>query len=111
ARDARFRSQEGFLTDLRGTGLPVTILPQVPGSEPPVVVRALATTLAGRGTDGPPPAAEPPSLQAADPPKPALDVPSASRLDPGLLSPRIVVVCGSGGVGKTTISAAIALRL
>src|SRR3989442_1232329 len=50
ARDARFRLQERFVTDLRGTGLPVTVLRQVPGAEP-VVVRALAATLAGRGTD------------------------------------------------------------
>jgi anion-transporting ArsA/GET3 family ATPase len=112
AADQRFAVQRGFLRELRRHA-PLLTLPDVPSLDPKVVVGELALEMAGEGRGErmldrvrEEPRRSPPRasvLRGSDPAETDLV---------GLLEEsRIVVVCGSGGVGKTTISAALAVRL
>jgi anion-transporting ArsA/GET3 family ATPase len=110
AADRRYALQRGFLRDLRRRA-PVLTLPDVSSLDPTAVSARLAVVM----NDGH-------ELQSAAPRK--LDTPQRGGAHRGrgkaigagdlielLEDRRIVVVCGSGGVGKTTISAALAVRL
>jgi len=106
-RESRQRSR---LRDLEPAG-PVLRLPELVGGDGPDLVRALTDELL-RGAGGP----RTPSIHAERTVLRAVATHasvsrSARRRRAPLGLPRIVVVCGSGGVGKTTISAAIATRL
>lgn len=106
--------QASFVQQLDRAG-PTFVLPEVelePGrAAPPALVEALAGRI-GQTEPGPDPAGG----NASDRhpwPTPDSTEPDArgGSLDEHLGGARIVVVCGSGGVGKTTISAAVATRL
>jgi anion-transporting ArsA/GET3 family ATPase len=100
--DRRYRLQRGFVSELQRAG-PMLVLPELAPRDPPSLVVSLASIIAGGSPT-------------------AWDDQRAGRLRPGsapgqtgqalanlLSGARIVVVCGSGGVGKTTISAALAV--
>src|SRR5207248_5481816 len=89
--------------ELRRSG-PGIDLPEIPGLDPPGTVSALAAYI-----DGSPAPAPAPGRSVT--PAPRTTLPSPRTLGDQLDGARIVVVCGSGGVGKTTISAAVAIRL
>lgn len=97
ALGTRFRGQAAFLADLRRAG-PVLALPDVPGAPPVELVRGLASTMRDRPGQG-----------AAGGDWPSMD-PLTASLGDHTAGARIVVVCGSGGVGKTSVSAAIAIQ-
>ena len=109
ASDHRFALQRGFVRELRRHA-PVLTLPDVPSLDPKVVAEALAGEIgAAPGASG---------LAAKRRPARRRSRPVSARpaLEPvdllGILARhRIVVVCGSGGVGKTTVSAALAVGL
>lgn len=111
AADQRFALQRGFLRELRRHA-PLLTLPDVPSLDPKVVMAELAREMAGEGRGDRDldrvrdEARRPPSSASA------LRASNLGEADlVGLLEgSRIVVVCGSGGVGKTTISAALAVR-
>jgi anion-transporting ArsA/GET3 family ATPase len=120
-REARHRLQARFLAQLRGLGVPVGELPEVPVAFSPAVVARLASDIAGTPV-AVPPAGEQDRLRKgrAQPSGSAANVragrisaerPAGRDLEHLVEGARILVVCGSGGVGKTTISAALALRL
>jgi anion-transporting ArsA/GET3 family ATPase len=106
--EARRRTQRPFVRELgvgRPPGEPLT-LPDV--AEPSARQRTahLANVMLGAGEEAAIPAHRGrPADQERAPEGPA------GRLLDHLQGARVVVVCGSGGVGKTTISAAIAVRL
>jgi anion-transporting ArsA/GET3 family ATPase len=100
----RGRVQARFLKQLRLASPPVLEVDDRPGVEGPDLVRQLAAGLAGRATGAAAPGRGGPSR--VEPPRSI-----APSLDGLLDGAGIVVVCGSGGVGKTTISAALAVRL
>jgi anion-transporting ArsA/GET3 family ATPase len=111
AADDRHALQRGFLRELRRHA-PVLTLPDVPTLNPRDVVAQLTLEMGAPASR-----AEVARSPEEDRPRRA---PSRThpRLDPArfdlvelLEGSRIVVVCGSGGVGKTTISAALAVRL
>ena len=98
AREARAEpAQGGRAPDVPAAG------PQ-PRSRPRRALRAGPT--AGRSGDDVSPARRPPPKRDRQPSGPALDL-DAVLDDPAT---RIIVCCGSGGVGKTTTAAALALR-
>jgi anion-transporting ArsA/GET3 family ATPase len=110
AADQRYALQRGFLRELRRHA-PVLTLREVPSLDPRMVTAELAREMAGQ---------EPALDATADaqgsrrptttPSRDAATLGDADLI--GLLEgTRIVVVCGSGGVGKTTVSAALAVRL
>jgi anion-transporting ArsA/GET3 family ATPase len=101
ALEARFRGQAAFLAELRRAG-PILALPDVAGAPPVELVRGLASTMRERPDRDDAPAAG--AWPAIDPPS------MASSLGGHTAGARIVVVCGSGGVGKTSVSAAIAIH-
>lgn len=120
-RDRRHRLQQGFLKAL-ADGPPLFRLPDVLGHSPRETVRTLAAEMRGVGPNHA--ALEPTVGKAGRPVSPSvtrgLPARSATRrrrrdVSPGLEERlggrRIIVVCGSGGVGKTTVSAAVAVRL
>jgi anion-transporting ArsA/GET3 family ATPase len=101
ALEARFRGQAAFLADLRRAG-PVLTLPDVPGARPVELVRGLASTMRDRpGQDDGAAGGDWPSMDPTS---------TASSLGDHTAGARIIVVCGSGGVGKTSVSAAIAIQ-
>jgi anion-transporting ArsA/GET3 family ATPase len=111
AADERYGLQRGFLRELRRHA-PVLTLPDIPSLDPRDVVAELTVEMGPSRS----PAKPAPSTEEHVPRR------APSRADPGLdparydlvellEGSRIVVVCGSGGVGKTTISAALAVRL
>jgi anion-transporting ArsA/GET3 family ATPase len=103
AADDGAAAQKGLLRELRRHA-PVLILSDVPTLDPRDVVAALAAEMTG--VPAPVPNAATPA------PAPAPSRTPTSRDLVGLLGEtRIAVVCGAGGVGKTTISAALAVRL
>lgn len=115
-RDRRHHLQQRLLKDLAQAG-PLLRLPDAAGRSPRETAFALAAVM--RGAD-PDPAV--PETGVATDGAPSITVGRASRgnrrrgpSDPGLgerlAGRRIVIVCGSGGVGKTTVSAAVAIRL
>jgi anion-transporting ArsA/GET3 family ATPase len=110
AADDRFAVQRGFLRELRRHA-PVLVLPDIPTLDPKVVTAELSLDMAGRRTPLEP---SPPSSRAR-PTAIAWRAPTHGPGDPDLFDllrgSRIVVVCGSGGVGKTTISAAMAIGI
>jgi anion-transporting ArsA/GET3 family ATPase len=115
AADRRFTLQRGFLKELRRHA-PVLRLPEIGTLDPREVVVALSGIM--RGDAPPPPTARlvPTSVRHDGPVGHRTMAHRPANLDEtdlaGLLSgTRIVVVCGSGGVGKTTVSAALAVLL
>jgi anion-transporting ArsA/GET3 family ATPase len=102
ATDRKARTQRGFLNRL-SDGAPVLVLPDLVGAAPSDRVPNLARIVAG-GEQIP---TVPKRRPAGRKPTP----PSATTLDGPLEPARIVVVCGSGGTGKTTVSAAIAVHM
>lgn len=108
AADLRYALQRGFLRELRRHA-PVLTLGDVPILDPQKVATELAEEMAGR-----PNRTDPiPETEAARTPT-AGRASHAARTDADLVGllegSRIAVVCGSGGVGKTTVSAALAVR-
>lgn len=102
---------------LRRAG-PVLELPDVgPGhnAAPGHVARTLAGQMLGPGANGPALGAGPPKARGAGRARRGRSDRGAPRASPDLgatlAGARIVVVCGSGGVGKTTVSAAVAVAL
>jgi len=101
ASNARRRLEGGYLRAV-GRAAPTLELPEVPAGTPPERVSSLAASIMGEPD-----------------PRPAGGTAGSSRrsrhgpaIPLGLLleAARIVVVCGSGGVGKTTVSAAVAVH-
>jgi anion-transporting ArsA/GET3 family ATPase len=109
ARDRRHSLQQRFLKELRSSG-PILELREIPGGTPQQTVSSLAAAIRGQGVedmDGPAP-----GVKIAEPTKRGARRPRArASLEERLAGKRIVVVCGSGGVGKTTVSAAVAIHL
>jgi len=101
ASDARHRLEAGYLR-MVGRAAPTLELPEVPASGPPERVSALAASVAGEPTLRP-------RARRSTSPSPRSRPRPATPLEPLLEGARIVVVCGSGGVGKTTVSAAVAV--
>jgi len=113
-RDRRHRLQQPFLKELAEGG-PLLQLPDVPGLPSPETVRALAAVMRGTDADlAPPPTADMTNdapvqvAQIGTSPPPGH---GTRGLEGRLADKRIVIVCGSGGVGKTTVSAAVAVHL
>lgn len=106
ASDAR-SLQTRLLSDLRRAGPAVLELPDViaPSGAETAVVLALADAVEPGRTS---PSRTTPRPSDAEHTR--VPAPLASLRD-AIDGARIVVVCGSGGVGKTTVSAAIAVRL
>jgi anion-transporting ArsA/GET3 family ATPase len=114
--DSRYRLQRTFLTRL-SSGVPLLTLPEAAERDPAGVVQELAhriepsTKVPGDGLAGSPAAgAEGPVSTTRRAAAAALE-PGGRGLDNLLTGARIIVVCGSGGVGKTTISAAVAIHM
>jgi len=103
SRDSRHRLQGTFLSGLRKARSPVLSLPDVHGVQPPDLVDALAGIMAGLDPPSPSHASSKPHSRRGA-------LAREGGLDRCLEGARIVVVCGSGGVGKTTISTAVALN-
>ena len=108
--EARRRAQGAFERQL-GAAMPPREagplrLPEVTGVTAAARVRQLANVMAGDAEAWESVATPHTARQAASQP-----FEPAGRLLDHLRGARVVVVCGSGGVGKTTISAAIAVRL
>jgi anion-transporting ArsA/GET3 family ATPase len=101
--ERRYRSQRGFLKQLRAAG-PVIEIPDLGGLEGIDLVRAVADALVGTA-----PGPRPVRPATAGPPDQNEE--TREPLDRLLGEASVVIVCGSGGVGKTTISAAIAVHL
>jgi anion-transporting ArsA/GET3 family ATPase len=108
--DRRHRAQQGFLEPLQAVA-PLVEVPDESGLEGADLVRAVSLALTGDedkpddATKAPPPDEGP----QRDRPQ-AFDAPAASLQGP-LGDASVIIVCGSGGVGKTTVSAAIAVHL
>jgi anion-transporting ArsA/GET3 family ATPase len=94
--------QRGFLKRL-AEGAPMLVLPDLVGAAPPDRVPALARIMSGADQTQILPKRRPVGRKATPP--------SGTRLDGPPEAARIIVVCGSGGTGKTTVSAAIALHM
>jgi anion-transporting ArsA/GET3 family ATPase len=116
-RDRRRRLQQRLLKEL-APAAPNLQLPEIAGKTPPETVSSLARVMSGGSAE------EPGHLRAAGekaggPTKRGgrwglatrIGSRRPPRLEERLASKRIVVVCGSGGVGKTTVSAAVAVHL
>jgi anion-transporting ArsA/GET3 family ATPase len=106
AEDRRRAAQARLVASLRDLG-PLRRLPERYGREGPDRVRALAAAMGDRPTD------DPPAVRGEEPSGFTAPGPFAgdAGIEPALDGARIVVVCGSGGVGKTTISAALAVGM
>jgi len=107
AADGRHREQSRFMDELQAIG-PVLTLPDVPSATGPTCVAALAAEIAGStaGLGDPRPSRQTPVRASAV----RGSVGVGRSLEGCAENARIIVVCGSGGVGKTTISAAIAVH-
>lgn len=105
--DARRRFQQGFLRTLRAEA-PTLRIPDLHRDRAAELVGAMAAVMEGttsRGEGRPKPLA-PPRRRRGRPP----GWPREASLAPHLGDARIILVCGSGGVGKTTVAAALAVR-
>ncbi len=102
ADDLRRRHQLTFRKELARAG-PVLALPEVPGGSGFGAVLELAGKISGEPTAPGGDLAVPWPGGAAPKTEPSLR--------PHMDGARIVVVCGSGGVGKTSVSAAVALEM
>ena len=102
ASDRKAHLQRRFLKRL-ADGAPVLVLPEVVGRISPGRVSELAGLIGG----GEPAPSLPERRSAGRKATPA----ATTTLEEPLAPARIVVVCGSGGTGKTTVSAAIAVHL
>jgi anion-transporting ArsA/GET3 family ATPase len=105
AADRRRRLQTTFLSAVRDAA-PSLLLPEVLAPAAPDRVNVLAHEMAGDAAETAR-SMRPGKVRS----KAARSLPQRGGLAAHLADARIVVVCGSGGVGKTTISAAIAVRL
>jgi anion-transporting ArsA/GET3 family ATPase len=111
AREARHGRQRRYRKELERTG-PVLQLPDLPGGSSRETVGRLARVMRREVAYGD-------EIGPTVAPEPGGPEPTARRqlrfsqpdLEDRLHRRRIVVVCGSGGVGKTTISAALAVHL
>jgi anion-transporting ArsA/GET3 family ATPase len=108
--DRRHRTQRGFVDQLRAAG-PLIELPDLSALPPADLVRALTDELAEEKPDDR--ARLPGSVPGRHASRSRRDgpVPPATSLEPAMGDAAVMVVCGSGGVGKTTVSAAIAVHL
>jgi len=105
--EARRRTQLAFRDPLARAG-PILLAPEMRGTSPIEVVRELAWSVAGP-SGGEPDRVPSDRGPASFPSRRAM--PRTERsLAPHLEDARIVVVCGAGGVGKTSVSAAVALH-
>ena len=107
AAETRRRAQLAFREPLARAG-PILVAPELGGTSPLEVTDALAsfvTDPSGEDTEAAGSLHVPPSF----PSRRAMPKPDPS-LAPHLEDARVVVVCGAGGVGKTSVSAAIALH-
>jgi anion-transporting ArsA/GET3 family ATPase len=102
AAERKANAQRAFLKRL-SDGAPVFVLPDLVGGAASDPVPTLSGIVMGGEQTQPPPERRSAARKATPP--------SATRLDGPLEPARIVVVCGSGGTGKTTVSAAIALHM
>jgi anion-transporting ArsA/GET3 family ATPase len=108
AADTRHRQQSRFLRELRAM-VPALVLPDVASGSEPSRVAALTAEISGTTA---------PNHDSTSAVRPRVDSHRSSArpfdvapsLQACLDGARIVVVCGSGGVGKTTISAAVAIH-
>src|SRR5207249_11355586 len=83
---------------------PVLITPDVTSATSPrEVVDALANTIGGQAAPSAP-------RHRTARPRSSASLPVDGSLEPHLSGVRIVVTCGAGGVGKTSISAALAVN-
>jgi anion-transporting ArsA/GET3 family ATPase len=103
AAERKAKIQRGFVARL-AEGAPILLLPDLMGVVAAQRVPILARIVAGDVRAG----AAPLDRSRTERAMPAV---STATLDPALDTARIVVVCGSGGAGKTTVSAAVALHL
>jgi anion-transporting ArsA/GET3 family ATPase len=108
ARDGRRRFQASFMPALAGATHLLLTLHEEPVRGGPGLVGSVAEQMRhGQGLVAPRPSSDAARPRASPVPR---YIP-LTKLDSALQDARIVVVCGSGGVGKTTVSAAIAVRL
>ena len=103
--EARRRAQRRFVRALASGG-PCLELPDVPGIEG----RALVQTLAGVMADGSESVAAGTDRSSGDV-EPSRGRKLSGDLDRHIGEAEVIVVCGSGGVGKTTVAAAIAVHV
>ncbi|HJP64944.1 MAG TPA: ArsA-related P-loop ATPase [Actinomycetota bacterium] len=101
AIDARRMAQRRFVRNLSDAA-PTLELLELGGLSGRSLIETLASAMDGSSPD------ESAADVGAMPPTPP---PPLTGLDAPLDGARVVVACGSGGVGKTTISAALAVRL
>jgi anion-transporting ArsA/GET3 family ATPase len=100
--ERKAKLQRGFVSRL-AEGAPLLLLPDLAGVASGDLVPRLAGLLSGEE-----------ATRSAAPEEPAarrIGLPQTTSLEEPLGSARVVVVCGSGGTGKTTVSAAIAVRM
>jgi anion-transporting ArsA/GET3 family ATPase len=102
--ERRVKAQRGFTNRLAERG-PVLVLPELVGMAASQRVGSLGRIVSGEDSGNSAVARE---VAAADR---TASIPPTTTLDEPLGRARIVVVCGSGGTGKTTVSAAIAIRM
>jgi anion-transporting ArsA/GET3 family ATPase len=102
--EARRQAQRSLIRSLRSGGSMLE-LPDAAGLEGRPLVEALAAVMGGLGTaeEASPPSARPGGVDV----RPAL----SAGLEDHLKGADVVVVCGSGGVGKTTVAASIGVHL
>jgi anion-transporting ArsA/GET3 family ATPase len=103
--DTRRRGQRGHVRALRAGGS-VLELPDLSGLQGRPLVQALAGVMNGEAA----PDLSMDSASAGSATRPARGL-FASGLDPHVKDADVIVVCGSGGVGKTTVAAATAVHL
>jgi anion-transporting ArsA/GET3 family ATPase len=102
--ETRRKTQRGFVRKFASAGLGEE-LPDLSGIEGPPLVQALAGVMAG--DPAAPHSDRASSRDDAEPVRVSLP----GRLGRHIEGAEVIVVCGSGGVGKTTVAAAIAVHV